>query len=287
MASRKSPPSKSQSKTKSRSAKISHPPKAPVAPVLPQVEVLRGTEGPLRTYLSQPFTPMAHDSYKPKDPLGYRNVLIRSNVIDKDMCKLLCSYADQRKKEQLAVVDYRGDDKPLEDAFDKSVRNTDYVNFGDEEHQILEEIFFNIMIEHIEPFFSKRVDWWEQPQVLSYPKGGKYEPHVDAEYWVTNEKGVAGWKKIMDRDISVLLYLNDEFKGGMLSFPEYNIRIKPAPGLLVAFPSSCDYLHGAEPTLSGKRYVVVTWISALGVPKVRPEPPDFPVIYMRDMLAKK
>jgi predicted 2-oxoglutarate/Fe(II)-dependent dioxygenase YbiX len=49
-------------------------------------------------------------------------------------------------------------------------------------------------------------------------------------------------------------------------FPSYRIRIRPEPGLLVAFPSTHHYLHGVEPVTSGERVVSVCWMRVQGVP---------------------
>ncbi len=56
---------------------------------------------------------------------------------------------------------------------------------------------------------------------------------------------------------------------GLLHLINQNIKIKPLPGLLVAFPSGKEYEHAAEPTLSGDRYAIVTWARQKGSLRVR------------------
>lgn len=41
--------------------------------------------------------------------------------------------------------------------------------------------------------------------------------------------------------IGSLIYLNDDYNGGEIGFPNYNIKVKPVPGDLVIFPYF--YLH--------------------------------------------
>jgi predicted 2-oxoglutarate/Fe(II)-dependent dioxygenase YbiX len=72
------------------------------------------------------------------------------------------------------------------------------------------------------------------------------------------------WKKSVDRDLSTVLFLNDDFDGGYFTFPDLRVTIKPEPGLLVCFPSSRYFKHGVEPVLSGKRYTLVTWMRVQG-----------------------
>jgi predicted 2-oxoglutarate/Fe(II)-dependent dioxygenase YbiX len=60
-----------------------------------------------------------------------------------------------------------------------------------------------------------------------------------------------------DREvISTVLYLNDEYTGGELSFPEIDggYTYTPEKYELVYFPT--PYLHGVNPVKSGKRYII-------------------------------
>jgi hypothetical protein len=60
-----------------------------------------------------------------------------------------------------------------------------------------------------------------------------------------------------DREVvSTVMYLNDEYTGGELSFPEIDggyIYI-PEKYELIHFPT--PYLHGVNPVKSGKRYII-------------------------------
>ena len=76
----------------------------------------------------------------------------------------------------------------------------------------------------------------------------------------------------MDRDYSLLLYVNDGYEGGTLYFQNFDLRIRPTRGMLIAFPSDHRYLHAAEPLVSGERYAVVGWGSVKGVRKLNPVP---------------
>jgi len=113
-------------------------------------------------------------------------------------------------------------------------------------------------------------EWFERPQILRYQPGGHYWLHADSERYIRERKS---WLKTSDRDASLLLYLNDDFSGGELSFFAMNYVYRPRRGDLVFFPSDHRYAHRAHEVTEGRRYVVVSWASARGVPKVRTEPP--------------
>lgn len=54
---------------------------------------------------------------------------------------------------------------------------------------------------------------------------------------------------------SIVLYLNDDYTGGDLAFPEQGIKIKPEAGSLVIFPSVKPYFHASTPLVSGNKYM--------------------------------
>ena len=56
-------------------------------------------------------------------------------------------------------------------------------------------------------------------------------------------------------NISVVLYLNNNYEGGGLYFKEQNIKIKPEPGSIVIFPSVEPYYHESLPIESGVKYM--------------------------------
>jgi predicted 2-oxoglutarate/Fe(II)-dependent dioxygenase YbiX len=120
------------------------------------------------------------------------------------------------------------------------------------------------------PRWNCRFEWFEQPQVLRYGAGGLYKAHADAD--AVDDEGRP--TRVLDRDGSLLIYLNDGFTGGELEFTNFEFRLRPRPGLLAAFPSDERYTHTALPTLSGVRYAIVSWAHAQGRPRVRKHPPQ-------------
>jgi len=89
--------------------------------------------------------------------------------------------------------------------------------------------------------------WFEGYSLLRYRGGQEYKAHYDGTSSIA-------------RIISALVYLNDDYEGGELEFPNFGIKIKPEPGMLILFPSNFAYSHIAHPVLSGTKYALVTWI---------------------------
>ena len=63
------------------------------------------------------------------------------------------------------------------------------------------------------------------------------------------------------RRVSVLYYPNDNYDGGELIFPEFNIIIKPKADQMIIFPSSYIYYHYVTPVKNGTRYSIGSMLS--------------------------
>jgi hypothetical protein len=61
------------------------------------------------------------------------------------------------------------------------------------------------------------------------------------------------------RSFSCLLYLNDNFDGGELWFPNQNFLFKPKANTAVFFPSTFEYSHGVKSLNKGIRYTITTF----------------------------
>ena len=57
--------------------------------------------------------------------------------------------------------------------------------------------------------------------------------------------------------VSAVGYLNDNYEGGELIFPRFDLKIKPETGDLVVFPSTFIYEHSSEPIIEGDKYSIV------------------------------
>lgn len=57
--------------------------------------------------------------------------------------------------------------------------------------------------------------------------------------------------------ISLVAYLNDDYEGGELYFPRFDLTLKPKAGDVVFFPSTFVYEHSSKPMITGTKYSVV------------------------------
>ncbi len=87
----------------------------------------------------------------------------------------------------------------------------------------------------------KLTTWIREPELIIWNTGTCLPKHID------------GPERIAKPDITLgaLIYLNDDYEGGEIGFPEYDIIIKPKFGELVIFP--CHFLHEVKEVINGER----------------------------------
>ena len=56
------------------------------------------------------------------------------------------------------------------------------------------------------------------------------------------------------------IYLNDVKEGGETEFLHFSKRVKPKKGRIVIWPAAFPYIHRGNPPLSGKKYIVTSWM---------------------------
>jgi predicted 2-oxoglutarate/Fe(II)-dependent dioxygenase YbiX len=197
------------------------------------------------------------------NPLSY--ILIRPNVINPEGLQELISHIKSSPTEDLSVFDPDKTNATGQTSWiiDKKTRDTQIVAMGNLYPKI-EDLLRNAVKHIINPFYQCEVDSSEIPQVLSYGIGGHYCPHIDGRSLWIAPNGDRIWRRSTCRDLSIIFYINDEFEGGELIFPNLHIQIKPKPGMMVCFPSDQNYLHGVVPIKSGMRYSIVSWATVKG-----------------------
>jgi predicted 2-oxoglutarate/Fe(II)-dependent dioxygenase YbiX len=60
--------------------------------------------------------------------------------------------------------------------------------------------------------------------------------------------------------MSWVYYINDDYTGGEISFPRFNLTYKPVANEFIVFPSNYIYNHSVLPVIEGTRYAVVSWL---------------------------
>jgi len=122
----------------------------------------------------------------------------------------------------------------LNEAFNATLSNMFLVAFGPAESEYKSE-------------YRLETTWHDSYSILKYGEGQKFLNHIDDH-------------KEVHRRLSLVYYINDDYKGGEIVFPRFNITYKPNANELLLFPSTYVYNHSVSPVIEGTRYAVVSWM---------------------------
>tara|TARA_B100000131_G_scaffold293862_1_gene309505 strand:- start:243 stop:836 length:594 start_codon:yes stop_codon:yes gene_type:complete len=182
-------------------------------------------------------------------------------ILDQDDVNKLNSHIDTLQFNQSLVFDTGGDGvkidnftrtstvAPLNDNDEITQEFHEKINRGlDEYKRRLVKIHNNFSYYPVPGGIDTR-SWREGIQILQYEKSQEYKFHHDSAIRREQEQ--------YHRQISVIVYLSEDFKGGGTSF--IHTTYKPKPGYALIFPSNWCFPHAGEPVEEGRKRVAVTW----------------------------
>lgn len=222
------------------------------------LEICRGLPS-MGTYLNQTVPP---------------GMMIVENFLESSFCDSLIRQTNLLHSQKATIVSSGHQGK--QELVVENDRKTDVFGLGDYDQQVKAR-FIDFFESEFKKNYKDRIEWLEQPQLLRYQTGGFYHYHADSEAWKRN---LGQWRRVMNRDYSFLLYLNDDFEGGEILFPNFEFELKPKKGLFVCFPSDHRFIHKVVPTRQGVRYVIVTWAAKENTQLVGQKPASSDVVYI-------
>ena len=122
----------------------------------------------------------------------------------------------------------------------------------------MSELFFtnlgNMFFENFDPVEKDYMqtygifsEWHDHYGILKYGSGQFFSNHIDDH-------------PAYHRRVSTVYYLNDNYTGGEINFPRFNVTFKPKANQMIVFPSTYVYNHSVSPVIEGERYAVVSWL---------------------------
>lgn len=89
--------------------------------------------------------------------------------------------------------------------------------------------------------------------IVRWKEGSSQPPHADKP---------GGYDY---REFGSVLYLNDNYEGGNIYFPQYGIDLKPSSRTYAFFPGDLDHLHGVSEIKGNTRYTFpIFWTYDIG-----------------------
>ena len=128
---------------------------------------------------------------------------------------------------------------------DKSLTNVHWFNYLNHKFSYLVKDYNSKM------FHDSGTSGFTEIIALKYEKGDYYDVHTDNHTTVP-------------RTLSIILFLNDDYEGGSVSFKcskthEDILNVPPKAGRVIIFPSSFMYPHTVNNVMKGCRYSIVAW----------------------------
>jgi Rps23 Pro-64 3,4-dihydroxylase Tpa1-like proline 4-hydroxylase len=123
----------------------------------------------------------------------------------------------------------------------------EYSSISDRLFDALDTSFHHYSNE-VYPYAAKNIKGKEDNMsILKYEDAGYLPAHIDSGS--------------SSRALSVVLYLNDNYDGGEITFPYVGngIKIKPEAGSAIFFPSMFVYVHEVSAVSNGIRYALPNW----------------------------
>jgi hypothetical protein len=125
-------------------------------------------------------------------------------------------------------------------------------NLPEEILEILTRVF-KIVYKKSVDLYDVEINPFNKPalHIVKFVKGFYLEPHVDTLSYEGNH-------------IASVYYINDDYSGGEINFPDHKLEIKPKPNSLIIFPGNENYLHEVREILDNNRYSSAMWFQFAG-----------------------
>lgn len=156
------------------------------------------------------------------------------------------------------------DPKEANLVYEYAIQNNDkFLEFGNHEKEFTYHAdFSDLKIKELLDKYGKLV--WA---FVSSNYAGPFINYDDSKTHIARFSEGYGMHEHFDstrpNDIATLIYLNSNYDGGEIYFPELDITIKPNSGDLVCFPDTPDFVHGVKPISKGIRYTSPRWITRI------------------------
>jgi hypothetical protein len=117
---------------------------------------------------------------------------------------------------------------------------------------MLEKVF-KVVYENATSLYKVEIDHFNRGglHLVKFVEGFSLMPHVDT---MSDES----------LHIASVYYINDDYEGGEIRFPNHDLTIKPEPNSLIIFPGNENYLHQVIKITKNNRYSSAMWFKFTG-----------------------
>lgn len=191
---------------------------------------------------SQTLTPLGHEIFLVKD------------LLDASACQQIIQVTQQCQLQQADI---------LIETVNNQVRSNDLLRLGGSDPllQSANQLLFGklaIVQRLLQQTYGVNFPFAEPCTVLRYQEQQFYKRHIDNILLGSRFQELD--QGIPTRDISIVGYLNDDFKGGETYFDRQDLKVKPEAGAVLVFPAYFTHPHESLPILKGQKYAFTSWL---------------------------
>ena len=182
------------------------------------------------------------------------SIFLLKSFVTKEWADNIVQYADLVCKQKATVL---GEKKHIKDT---KVR--DVLTYGFSENVEQDMVYLNYLVDVISKALEEYMKFFtyinprmrmDSANLLKYEVGNYYKTHIDVHTSV-------------NRIVSVIINLNQDYEGGGIVFYENKTRVPYTKcvlktGDLLMFPSTFLYPHSVQPITKGNRYSIVAWLN--------------------------
>lgn len=179
--------------------------------------------------------------------VGTTNIFVIDDAFDSELCDKLIQYIDSTKLEKLSFSDKN------------NVQCYSVVHIEENETHgfVIEKIkeLFKSVSQKNDSIKIKGQTLFELRKVY-----GETRIHQDGVFNGDIIQTENNGKVKTVRSLTIVVTLNDDFDGGVYTFPNQNITIKPKKGTAILFPPYYTHPHSVSAIETGKfRYICSSW----------------------------
>ncbi len=104
------------------------------------------------------------------------------------------------------------------------------------------------ILNRIQSLFEDRYSWVGSHIIQRIKEGSGMDLHLDRTNFTEQQDSVG-----------VTIYINDNFDGGEIFYPNFNISYKPVRGSLICHPGTSEYKHGVKTVSKNNRHILASY----------------------------
>jgi predicted 2-oxoglutarate/Fe(II)-dependent dioxygenase YbiX len=180
---------------------------------------------------------------------GAENIHVVDNFVSPDDLYKIMTYAES--------IRTWGE---LDDAWDQRVHSFEMIHSNCEDvADFLKSLTDSIRESISEALYAELTE--AAPSIVRWRVGDYQSPHAD------KQEVDGSPNRYPENDIASIVYLNDDYEGGDIYFPNQDLSLRPSAGSLVFFPGDVNYLHGVTAVKRGVRYTMPNFWSIRSICK--------------------